>query len=231
MEPLVDRLRLDGLVPAGCRDAALQVVGHVDGRAGAEPLQHPDVRSDPVRQLLAERGLDVEVAAGPQGSDKKLNGGDLAGHRIHDLGPLAGEVNEDLLARVARLAHRRVQSLREAPVVLAVLAVAIAVGVVLGILRPEQLQGDASALELLVDKRQVERGPGQGGRGGARVEPHLQRRVVQVDRKRPGKSGLLSSGQVLRDRAQANPGGAGDLAVGQAKFVPKSQDVAQLLHP
>lgn len=127
--------------------------------------------------------LCVDVAAGPEGFDKKLDGGGLAGGRVNDFRPLAGEVDADLFARAVRLAHRRVEPARERPVVLAVLVIAITAGVFQCVLRQERPQGETVALELLVHKREVQRGPRRVGGGRARVEASLPASC------RPGRPG------------------------------------------
>jgi hypothetical protein len=138
-----------GLVAVRLGDAGLQVVRDQNLGHTAEEGEGVDVARDPVRQLL--RGVRVEVVAGAEHGDEELSDGDDPGHRVDDLQRLlAGEVDEQLLARAMLLPHDDVEVPRPLTVVVAELGVLIAVGVLLLVLQMEELQGHARAAHLAV---------------------------------------------------------------------------------
>ena len=91
----------------------------------------------------------------------------------------------------------------------------------MGVFLPEQLQGDAVALELAVDVRAV--GPGSASRRrGAGKQPGLKGRVVQLGRQRPAEPAAHRPLQIARNRARTDDAGLGYLPVGQSLLVPES---------
>lgn len=139
----------DGVEATGVGDPALEIVWDEHGGSPAEELHHPHVGGDPGRQILGETRLGVEVAARPEHADEQLDDGDLAGGRVGEHRPLAGEVDERFLASAVDLAHRRVQPADPLVVVPAELAVAVAVAVRGQVLQVQPLQRDPRPLELL----------------------------------------------------------------------------------
>ena len=61
------------LVAAGTRDRALELVGDPQRGRAPEVLDHPDVGSDPVGQLLGLGRLGVGEAAGAEHGDEQLD--------------------------------------------------------------------------------------------------------------------------------------------------------------
>ena len=175
-----------GLVAAGAGDGALELVG--DPQRGGAPavLDHVDVGGGPVRQLLGRGRLGVGEAAGAERGDEQLDRPQLTRAPVDQSRPLAREVDESLLAGAVHLPHRRPQPPRPLPVDLAELRVAVAAGMDLEVLLPEQLQRDPVALELAVDVRAVGSGSVGHWRRAAK-QPGLERRVVQVGRQRPAQ--------------------------------------------
>ena len=143
------------LVAARAGDGALELVGDPQRGGAAEVLHHAGVYVHPVRQLLGLGRLDVGEAAGAEHGDEQLHGSRFTRAPVDQRRPLAGEVDERLLAGPVHLPHRRPQPPRPLPVDLAELRAAVAVRMDLGVLLPQQLQRDAVALELAVDIRAV----------------------------------------------------------------------------
>ena len=110
---------------------------------------------DPVGQLLGRGRLGVGEAAGAERGDEQLDRPQLTRAPVDQRRPLAREVDEGLLAGAVHLPHRRPQPPRPLPVDLAELRVAVAAGMDVEVLLPEQLQRDPVALELAVDVRAV----------------------------------------------------------------------------
>src|SRR5690625_45071 len=71
---------------------------------------------------------------------------DLAGHRIHIFSVLTGKIDIDLLTGgMGQVGHRQITSITEIVQVLAKLTVAVASGVVLPVLTPQQPTGNAGS--------------------------------------------------------------------------------------
>ena len=127
------------IVATRLADRTAQVVGDEYLRDTVEELEGAHMALEPVRQRLGARRLGIGVAGSTQHRHEDLRQIALAGGRIDDRNGLSGIVDEALLAGLVGLAHRPLQSPPPAPVVLAVLRVAVAaVGVVRGILLPQQ---------------------------------------------------------------------------------------------
>ncbi len=219
-----------GLVAARCRDAALEIVRHIDRRRAVEKLQHPRVRGDPVRKLLARGRLGIGVARRPQHPDKQLHRDLLAGAPVDQVRLLARVVDKRLLAGPVPLAHRRIELLGPAPVDLAELAVAIARRVGLQVLDPQQVQGHALALELTMDVRRVGLRPRTGRRARAAQNLRLQRRLVQCLGQWPAQAGFPRPLQVQRHRAQTHRARPGNRPVRQPHLPLQPQNLSNLPH-
>ena len=98
-----------GIVERGLGDAALQIVGNQKLRRAAEEAEHAHMRAGPVRQGLSPGCLGVGEVRGAEHADENLRLADLAGRRVDDCDPLAGIVDERLLAGDVMLAHHRAQ--------------------------------------------------------------------------------------------------------------------------
>ena len=187
------------------------------------------MRVDPVSQLLGLGRLGVGEATGAEHGDKQLDAPQLPRAPVDQTRPLAGEVDERLLAGAVHLPHRRPQPPGPLPVDLEELGAAVAARMNLGVLLPEELQGDAVALELAVDVRAV--GPGSASRRrGAGKQPGLERRVVQLGRQRPAESALSRPPQIAIHRPHADGARLGHRLVGQSLLVPESQNLPNLPH-
>ena len=194
------------LVATGLGDAAAQVIRDEDRGAALEVLQHPDVGTDPRRQVLAEARFGVRIVRGAEDADEELDGEELAGLRIAQHGPLAREVDEGLLAGAVHLTHRRGQGADPALIVAAELAVAVAVGMGVEVLQPQALERDARALELLVEPRHVRQRPWDADQVvDSLEEAGFQLDVVQVVRERPAQPRLGSPGGSTRRRSPGRP--------------------------
>ena len=166
------------------------------------------VRVDPGRQLLGLGRLGAGEAPGAEHGDEQLDASQLTRTPVDQARPLAGEVDERLLAGAVHLPHRRPQPPRPLPVEFAEPGVAVAARMDLDVLLPEQLQRHAGALELAVDVRAV--GPDSLAYGNGPVkQPGLERRVVQLGRQRPAQPQLGRPLQIRRDRTHADGAGLG----------------------
>src|SRR5262245_5031290 len=144
-----------GLVEAGLGDTRLKIVAdHCRGDAAKEG-KGAVVRANPIEQRLRPRGFRKRVRTGTQYSDEQLSRDNLAGHPIRDLELRAGVIDEHLLARDVRLAHRRRVALLPRPLQLADLRVTVTITMLLAILLPEQFQRDARPLELAMNDRPI----------------------------------------------------------------------------
>ena len=207
-----------GLVAAGARDRAFELVGDPQGGRAPEVLDHADVGVDPVGQLLGRGRLGVAEAARPEHGDEQLDPPQLPRMPVDQGRPLPGEVDERLLAGPVDLSHRRPQPPRPLPVDPAELGVAVAVGVDLGVLLPEELQRDAVPLQLPVDVRTVGPDP-VARRRRVGEQPGFERPVVQVGRQRPAEPALRRPPQIAVDRPHADVAGPGHRLVGQSLLV------------
>ena len=217
------------LVTAGARDGALELIGDPQGGRATEVLDHPGVGADPVGQLLGRGRLGVGEAAGAEHGDEQLHAPPLTRATVDQRRPLAGKVDEGLLAGAMHLPHRRPQPLRPLPVEREEPGAAVAVRVNLGVLFPEQLQRDAVALEFAVNVRVV-RPDAVAQRGGAGVQPGLERSVVQLGRQRPAQALLGRPLQIQADRAHADGAGLGYRPVRQPAFVLEPENLTYLPH-
>src|SRR5690554_5273676 len=118
----------------------------------AQELEGTLMRRDPVGQRLAPGGLGVGVAGSAQHGNEHLGPSLLAGGLVDDWHGRAAIVDEQLLAGAVDLAHAAPLTVPPGAVMVAEPTGAVGlVAVDLDVLRPEQLQGDALALERLVD--------------------------------------------------------------------------------
>jgi hypothetical protein len=156
-----------GFVAAGEDDAALELVAHDGARHAAEEGEGPGVAGDPVRDLLGPRGLGAGVVGGAESGDEQLHLDDLTRGGVEEARPLAGVVDEALVAGAMDLSHRQAAALQPAAVEVAEPRVAVAVGVPLQVFEVEQFQGDAGLAALSVD-------PGAVGRGTLPLTSHVR---------------------------------------------------------
>lgn len=215
----------------GLRHARAEVVAHRDLRRAGEELERMDMASDPLLELLGSQRLGVGVGGGTEAGHEQLG---LEGHCVAlavvdgDCGP--GKVDEHLLPGPVVLAHDDIHGLAPGDVAVAELAVAEALGMLLAILEPQQLQGHALALELFVDRSPVRQRAADSRRRRRREQRRLEGGVVHVVGHRPTDAGRLGPPQVLTDRGDRDAGRGAHLATGPALAVDQPQDVSDLAH-
>jgi len=128
------------LVTARIAHRAAQLVGDEHLGHAAEKLERSNVHRDPLGQLLAQRRFGIGVVAGAEHGDEQLDVTLLARGLVGDRRPLAGEVDEELLAALVVLAHPQAPPLQPGPVALAERGVAQAGGVLGQVVQVQQLQ-------------------------------------------------------------------------------------------
>ncbi len=149
-------------------------------------LEHPDVGGDPRGEILRARRFGVDQTARAQHADKQLDGDLCPGGGVDQVRPLAREIDKQLLAGAMHLTHRRLEAASPLPIALAKLAVGVAVRMLRAIFLPEQRQGDARLLQLLVQGGPIGQGAvARRGNHRPRKEPRFERPIVQIVRERP----------------------------------------------
>jgi hypothetical protein len=175
------------VVERGLVDTALEIVrDHEAGHPGKE-AEHAHVRADPVGKRLGPGRLGVGVVGGAEHADEDLGLAHDARLRVDDRHLLAGVVDEDLVAGDVVLAHDRRQPPLELAVQVAEARVAVAVGLRLPVLLPQDHQADAGPLHLAGQRRPVRLGAAAAARAhtGAGKQLLLQELVGQLRRQRP----------------------------------------------
>lgn len=107
-----------GLVTQRTRNSTLEIIRHDRRGHAAEVLEHPHVRAEPVRKLLAEARLGERVVRASEHADEHLRFVLLAGIAIRDPYRLPGIIGEQLVARCVALSQYRL--LRRQPVAVSV---------------------------------------------------------------------------------------------------------------
>ena len=187
---------------------------------------------DPVGDLLGARRLGVGVVRGAEDGDEELDLDHLAGGGVDEAGLLARVVDEALLAGVVDLAHRQAPALQPAPVDLAELGVAVAVGVLLQVLQVEQLERDAGLAPLGVQDARS-RARADGALGGRRrpVQAGLQRLVARAPRPAAQSSPAARARRSTPETVpRPTPRLLGHLPVAPPQGPLLSQDLADLPH-
>jgi hypothetical protein len=175
------------------------------------------MRADPIRQALGQRRLGVGVAGGAHRRDEDLGRPDLAAAAVDQIDALAGVIDEHALAGRMGLPHCRRQTAFPGAVKLAPAAVAVAAGLPLPILLPQQHQGDARPAPLVMDMAQS--GSALLSLPGAvpGIEHRLQHAVGQGRRQWPAQTGR-------RDALQGRPDGA-------LRAIPSDRAIARSVAP
>ena len=152
-EFLVGAVRF-GVVAVGRLDERTGLVGHDQTGHAADELQRLHLRDDPVGGGLARRGAGVGVVRRPERGHEDRGPRDLAGGGVDDGHGVAGVVDEQLLPGDVDLAHRALLGLGELAVLDAEAGVFVGQRALVtdarGVLLPQQHQGDAGPLDLLV---------------------------------------------------------------------------------
>ena len=121
-------------------------------------IEGVDVRAQPRFHLLVARGLGPGVGTGAERGDEEGSLPGYAGDAVVNRNRRSGPIDEGFLAGLVLLPHHYVELLAPALIQFAETAVAVALGVGVAVLFPEQLQGDvAVGAELLVDGGEVGR--------------------------------------------------------------------------
>ncbi len=144
------------IVEAGLDHRDLGVVRHDQLRRAAEVVEGLHVALGPVDQLLAPAGVGERQAGSAHHRHEDVGRAGASARLVHDhRHGVAGVVHKELLAAQVGLAHGHRQPGFPAAVELAEAAVAVALGVGLDVLVPEDLQRDVLALQLAVHRRPV----------------------------------------------------------------------------
>src|SRR4051794_11693709 len=146
-------------IAAGMLNCRFRVVGNDDFRRSTKELQSAHMRFDPAGQILAAGGFGKGIAAGAENRDKQ--GGveiDIAGLPVIDGNLVASVINKKLLSGAVLVPENYVEMFHPVAVELAEAAIPVAVGMILVILFPEQLQRQmAVTLQLLTNGAEVRR--------------------------------------------------------------------------
>jgi hypothetical protein len=135
-----------GFIAAGPGDRILQIVWGEDLRGPLEAFESTDMRLNPGGQILGKGSLRKGIVAGPQGGHKDLSCMDLSGLGICDLHRLPGVIDEELFSGLVNLSETGVELLCPLMINSAKLTVLVAIKVLLFILMPEKLKGNALPL-------------------------------------------------------------------------------------
>jgi hypothetical protein len=221
----------DRLVAVGTGDAGLEVVRHDQAGAAAEEGERVDVRRDPVGQLLGRQRLGIGVVRRPEDRHEELGLRHLAGGGIDDRDGLAGEVDEQLLARAVLLAHHEIEPPPPVPVVAAELGVLVAVGLALLVFEVQQLEGHALSSQLAMDRRPVGQRPARRRRRlRLREQAGLELCVVHAVGQRPAEAGLERADQVVGHGGVGQARGRPGRAAAQSLAEGEAENLADLAH-
>ncbi len=121
-----------------------------DLRNALEVLKGPHMRLDPVWEGLCPSRLCIGVVARAKHGDNDLGLVDLPGTGIDNGHGLSGVVDKQLLSGPVGVPHDRIELAPPIPVLAAKPAVLVAIWMGLFVFFPEQEQGDALSLQLLV---------------------------------------------------------------------------------
>lgn len=218
-EPLVGAV-YPGFVTTWVGDPHSQVVGHQESRSAAEELEGPDVSADPTPGGHVQLGFSVDHVACAEDGHEHRSVQHFAGRQVDVVGRLPGVVHVTNLAGGMIEAHCRPQPPAPGLIELAESAVAVAVGMVLTVLAPDQLTSHPLLPELLVHAFPV----GQGSRLPLRAGLVGKEEVVESGfskavRERPRQTCALSAVQVVPDSRVTQVAALTDCPVGQADVV------------
>jgi hypothetical protein len=217
-----------GLVAAGTGDGALQLVGHKSRGDSTEVFEGPYMARKEVGRLLGLRGLGEAVARGSESGDKEFDLLNLAGLWIDDVRLLARVVDKQLLTGPVKLAHGALLLAPPPLVVPAELGVPVAVRMLPEVLDVEQLQGDADAVELSVDVREVRQRTLPRLRRA--VQPRFELRVAERLDLRPAQPRLPGPVQGGGHRPDAHGQTASHLPVAPAQSPLLPENLSCLPH-
>jgi hypothetical protein len=98
------------------------------------------------------------------------------------------------------------------------------------VLLPQQLQGDALALEFLMDVRKLDRGVACRGSAHHPEQLRLQRRLVNLRGQRPADARIKGALQIAGDRSLGQTGGSGNTLMAELGLEFERQDFFDLAH-
>jgi len=140
-------------------------------------------------------------------------------------------VNEELFPSSVLLTKTGVELISPFVVEATELTILVAIRIALLVLIPEELQRHSLFLELLVKVLQGRHLALLGGdRNPARKESMFQGNFIQVRRKGPAEPRLLSTIQIVMNRASTNPQTLSDFSGGEVLLVVKTQDFFNFTH-
>ncbi len=178
-----------GLVATGMFDTGLGVVRDRDLGHTTKEFQGADMGVDPASQLLAAARFGEGVIAGAEDGDKQRGFEvGLACEPIINGNLVAGVVDEQSFSGPVFLPEDHIQALLPLAIELTKTAIAIAIGVLLAILFPDQLECKVvMGLQILADRgevRQIGLAPCLGG--PRRTADHrFQPPIIPIGRQRP----------------------------------------------
>jgi hypothetical protein len=162
-----------GFIAVGLDHGRFEIIGDDALRNPAEGRKGPHRRADPVGQTLGPGRLGIGRVG--RARDRHQNGRfmHLTAVAVDHWDALAGVIHKELFARAMRLAHDQSQLGGPGPIRLAEPAVLEALWRDGFVFLPQQAQGHARALQLLVHRRPVWDGVGCGpfGREGWKQQP------------------------------------------------------------
>ena len=144
---LVGRIDLRIIVTRLCH-AALKIVRNNRTGNPTEEVQHPDMGSDPVCEVLTPCRLRIRVTACAKNANKDLGPADFPRGAIDHLQTVSAVVDEHLVSRSVGLPHTHIHRAGKLLIQFAKTAVAVTVGVLQAVFLPQQLQGDMLAAKL-----------------------------------------------------------------------------------
>jgi len=220
------------LVEARLDDGRLGVVRDNQPGNPADRLQRPRMGADPIGQPLRPGRLGIGEVRGAEHGDEDPGLPDLAGQPVdHHRRPVAGVIDEQLLAAGMGLAHRDRQLAFKGPVEIAEAGIAVPVGMLLDVFVPQDRERDVLALELAMDRRPVRLDLTATAllRPGVLVQPCFEIRVRDAIRQRPGQARGLKALQRLAHRRRRQPHPPGDLVLGDPGRN-QTQNLAHMAH-
>jgi hypothetical protein len=197
------------LVAIGVRDQRPRIIGNDELGHAAIKTQCACRRLKPIGHRFTGRGAGECVAGGAHRRNE-----DMGAAAIAQCKGGAGEINEQLLAGAVDLAHRALELLGKAPVVVAELriAVGLAVRVVCPVFFPQQHQRHALAAQLLMEAAEVRlnmlaRFPGRD------LQPLLKGNFVTALYCRPVQTRYCGEPHIFGDDTFGNAQHSGNLLV------------------
>jgi len=132
-------------------DARFRIIGGDDSRYCAKVPEHVDMGADPRREVPGKARLGIGVVACTQRGNKEICRGDPVCDRIMDRDRISCIIDKTFFPRFVVLAAGDLECFQPCTVAETELTVLIALGVVLPVFMPEQLEGNTLSGKLLMD--------------------------------------------------------------------------------